>query len=134
MTTPPAPVGPGAARGSSTGLDSALASALAYLAWWLTGLLFLAIERRDRVVRFHAAQAVVVFGALSLLMACTYGAAVALLVVGFASSAARLFFIATNLTWLAAAMLWAWLLWTAIRGEQWRVPGLGWLVDRLAAR
>lgn len=135
MTVPSAPpVGPGAVRGSSTGLDSALASALAYLAWWVTGLLFLAIERRDRVVRFHAAQAVVVFGAFSLVMACTYGAAVALLVIGFASSAARLFFIATNLTWLAAAMLWAWLLWMALRGEQWRVPGLGWLVDRLAAR
>lgn len=132
MSDRPAVV-PGASPGSSTGLDSALASALAYLAWWVTGLLFLAIERRDETVRFHAAQAVVVFGAFTLLMGGTYGAALALLVIGSPTPAARLFLVATNLTWLAAAVLWAWLLWQAIRGERWRVPGLGWLVERLAA-
>jgi uncharacterized membrane protein len=133
MNDPTAAAAPGTPRGSSTGLDPSLASALAYLAWWVTGLLFLAIERRDETVRFHAAQAVVVFGAFTLVMATTYGAALALLLAGSPTPAARLFFVATNLTWRAAAVLWAWLLWSAIRGERWRVPGLGWLVERLAA-
>jgi hypothetical protein len=39
----------------------------------------------------------------------------------------------TNLTWLAGALLWAWLLLKAGRGEVWRVPGTARLVDRLAA-
>ncbi len=50
---------------------------LAYVAGWATGALFLAIERRHPGVRFHAAQAVVVFGGLSGLMAVSYGAALA---------------------------------------------------------
>ena len=62
---------------TSSGLDPQLASALAYLAGWVTGALFLAIEQRHLGVRFHAAQAVVVFGGLSALMAITYAAALA---------------------------------------------------------
>ena len=119
------------AEGTTSGLDARLASVLAYVAGWATGALFLAIERRHRGVRFHAAQAVVVFGGLSGLMALSYGAALA---GAFHSGAAfRVLLAVTNLTWLAGAALWAWLLWKAVRGEVWRVPGTTRLVDRLAA-
>lgn len=126
MTTPAAP-----AEATTSGLDARLASALAYVAGWVTGALFLAIERRHQGVRFHAAQAVVVFGGLSALMAVFYGAALA---GAFHSGTAfRVLLAATNLTWLTGAALWAWLLLKAVRGEVWRVPGTARLVDRLAA-
>ncbi|MGD9904496.1 MAG: DUF4870 domain-containing protein [Vicinamibacterales bacterium] len=125
-----APAGPAGAP--STGLDARLASALAYLAGWVTGVLFLAIERRDAGVRFHAAQSVVVFGALSAVMALTVaGALLAALV---SPPAFRLLMAAANLTWLAGALLWVWLLVQAGRGVRWRVPGTARLVDRLAGR
>ena len=51
---------------SSLGLPSRTASALAYSGWWVTGAIFWLLEREDRVVRFHAAQAIVVFGVAAL--------------------------------------------------------------------
>ena len=120
-----------AAEATSSGLDARLASALAYLAGWVTGVLFLAIERRHAGVRFHAAQAVVVFGGLSAVMALTYLAALAGALVS--GTAFWLLLAVTNLAWLAGAVLWAWLLLKAGRGEVWRVPGTARLVDRLAA-
>jgi uncharacterized membrane protein len=126
MSDPGAP-----AESTSSGLDARLASALAYLAGWVTGALFLAVERRHAGVRLHAAQAVVVFGGLSAVMAFTYLAALAGALVS--ATAFRVLLAVTNLTWLAGALLWAWLLLKAGRGETWRVPGTTRLVDRLAA-
>ena len=51
---------------SSTGLKPNVAGLLCYLLFWLTGLEFLFVERKDRFVRFHAIQSIVVFGVLSL--------------------------------------------------------------------
>ncbi len=40
---------------------------LTYVAGWITGLIFLLIEKEDEFVRFNAAQSVVVFGGLTLI-------------------------------------------------------------------
>jgi len=120
-----------AAEPTSTGLEPQLASVLTYLGGWVTGVLFLAVEQRHLGVRGHAAHAVVVFGGLSVLIALTYAAALAAALLS--GAAFRALLAVTNLTWLAGALLWAWLLFKAMRGETWRVPGTARLVDRLAA-
>jgi uncharacterized membrane protein len=40
---------------------------LCYAGFWVTGIIFLLIERRNETVRRHAAQSTVVFGGLSIL-------------------------------------------------------------------
>jgi uncharacterized membrane protein len=50
----------------TTGLQENVAGMLCYLLGWLTGIIFLVIDKRP-LVRFHAAQSIVVFGALFLL-------------------------------------------------------------------
>jgi uncharacterized membrane protein len=52
---------------SSTGLPSKLANFLAYFFGWISGLIFLFIEKSDSEVKFHAAQSVVFFGSCSIL-------------------------------------------------------------------
>src|SRR5271170_4797255 len=47
----------------TTGLQENVAGLLCYLLGWLTGIIFLLIDKRP-FVRFHAAQSIVVFGAL----------------------------------------------------------------------
>ena len=120
------------AGGSSTGLDPRVASVVAYSAWWVTGLVFLALERSDQSVRFHAAQSVVVFGLASAVIAAAFGAALPLMLVS--GEAARVLMAVANLTWLAAVGLWAWLVFKAASGERWCVPGLAPLVAALARR
>lgn len=56
------------AEGKSTfGLDKNIACALTYVLGWITGLVFFLAEKKDREVRFHAAQSIITFGALSIL-------------------------------------------------------------------
>jgi uncharacterized membrane protein len=130
MSRPPqaAPV----SGGASTGLDPRVAAVVAYSAWWVTGLAFLAVERTDAAVRFHAAQSVIVFGVGSMVIAAAYAAALPLVLVS--GNAARVLMAVANVTWLASVGLWAWLIFKAASGERWCVPGLGPAVARLAGR
>ena len=52
---------------SVTGLPRNTNAALCYLAGWVTGLIFLLIEKKDEFVRFHAMQSIVTFGVLTVL-------------------------------------------------------------------
>lgn len=49
-----------------TGLEPNVAGLLCYVAGWASGLVFLLLEPKDKFVRFHAIQSIVVFGAINL--------------------------------------------------------------------
>lgn len=54
---------------STTGLKPNVAGLLCYLGGWITGIIFLVIEQKNRFVRFHAVQSIVVFGVLTIAIA-----------------------------------------------------------------
>src|SRR5579871_6403607 len=60
-----APAGISEASMSESGLQENVAALLCYVLGWITGLIFLLIDKRP-TVRFHAAQSIVVFGALQI--------------------------------------------------------------------
>jgi len=64
----PAPMGgtPGTASNAKTNVI------LAYLFWWISGLIFLFVAKNDPDVKWNAAQSVVVLGGLWLLSAIFY--------------------------------------------------------------
>ncbi|MGB6484231.1 MAG: DUF4870 domain-containing protein [Candidatus Acidiferrales bacterium] len=51
---------------TQTGLSENVAGLLCYVVGWITGLIFLLIDKRP-FVRFHAAQSLVTFGALNII-------------------------------------------------------------------
>jgi len=55
-----------AAPAAQSGLSENAAALLSYVLGWLTGLIFLLIDRRP-YVRFHAAQSLVTFGGLHII-------------------------------------------------------------------
>jgi uncharacterized membrane protein len=55
------------AKMAAFGLPQNTAAALTYVLGWLTGLVFLLVEKDNRVIRFHAMQSVMFFGALTVL-------------------------------------------------------------------
>ncbi len=65
---PPPPAGwnAGPVAAPASGLQENVAACLSYVLGWLTGIIFLLIDKRP-FVRFHAAQSIVVFGALNIL-------------------------------------------------------------------
>ena len=52
--------------GSTTGLEPNIAGLLCYLGGWITGIVFLVIEQKNKFVRFHALQSIIIFGALTV--------------------------------------------------------------------
>jgi uncharacterized membrane protein len=57
---------PGPVAASSDGLAENVAGLLCYVLGWITGIIFLLIDKRP-FVKFHAAQSTVVFGGLTVL-------------------------------------------------------------------
>ena len=53
--------------GATTKLAPNKAGFLCYVGFWVTGIIFLIIERKDKLVRFHAMQSLVVFGILNII-------------------------------------------------------------------
>ena len=54
---------------SSTSLEPKAAALLCYLGIWITGIIFLIIEQKNRFVRYHAIQSILVFGTYTVVMA-----------------------------------------------------------------
>ena len=52
---------------TSTGLQENVAGLLCYVLGWITGLVFILIERENKFVRFHAMQSIIVFGVLNII-------------------------------------------------------------------
>ncbi|MDD4985018.1 MAG: hypothetical protein PHQ43_04395 [Dehalococcoidales bacterium] len=53
----------------TTELKPNVSGLLCYLGVWVTGIIFLIIERKDRWIRFHAMQSLITFGILSIIIA-----------------------------------------------------------------
>lgn len=125
---PPAPGNaPGAAAGS--GLQENVAALLSYLLGWVTGLIFLLIDKRP-FVRFHAAQSIVVFGGLNILqigLSILLGLSFLLMPGGFS-----LAWYTNRLLGLAGLLLWVFLMVKASQGERTRIPVAADLADKLA--
>ena len=105
---------------TSTGLAPRTAATLAYSAWWITGLIFWLLEREDRFVRFHAAQAITAFGAIALLIILFGGLAGASL--SFLPAAFTPLLLAAFVTWLGGLALWLMAMWKAASGDAFRIP------------
>ena len=52
---------------TSTGMEQNLEGLLCYVLWWVTGIIFLTLEKDNKFVRFHAIQSIVVFGPVTVL-------------------------------------------------------------------
>ena len=52
---------------STTSLKPNVAGLLCYLGFWVSGVIFLFIEKKNKLVRFHAMQSLVTFGILNII-------------------------------------------------------------------
>jgi uncharacterized membrane protein len=119
-------------RGSSTtGLDPNVASALAYLAGPLSGLLVLVAERTNADVRFHAWQSIVGLGALWAIGFLLYVLAFTALFVS--ATGFRVLLWLAVLVWAGWIVLWVMCLLKALRGERWKLPLAGDYAERRAS-
>lgn len=96
---------------TALGIDQNIEAVLCYVLGWLTGIIFLFLEKENRFVRFHAMQALVVFLALFVLS----------LVVGWIPIIGLL----SPVIFLLAVILWILLMVKAFQGEMYKLPWAG---------
>lgn len=102
---------------TSTGLQENVAGLLCYLGAWVTGIIFLILEPKNRFVRFHALQSIVTFGGLSI----------ASLILGVLTGG-PLLFIYLALRWalgMLTFILWIVLMVKAYQGQLYKLPLAG---------
>jgi uncharacterized membrane protein len=97
---------------TSTGLDQNVAGLLCYLLWWVTGIVFLIIEKDSKVVKFHAWQSIFTFVAITVIQ-------IILMFIPFVG------WILGILVWIGSVILWILLMYKAYQGQTWRVPVAG---------
>jgi uncharacterized membrane protein len=125
------PAAPGSHEPTSTGLAPNVAGALAYLFPPIGGVVFFVIEKENRFVRFHAAQAIVVgIGMFAVWVAFM----ILSTILGVVPILGPLFSI---LLWAAIALggfgLWLLLTFRAYLGQEWEVPMVADYARRLLA-
>lgn len=129
MTVDPAAGGPTEnAPRSSTGLPANLAAALAYTFGAISGMILLFAERRSREVRFHAAQSLVVFATLWIVLIIL--SAVLFPVLPFSLWGLTKALI--NLLVLGMVGLWIFLVVSAFQGKHPKLPLVGDLAEKMA--
>jgi len=116
---------------SSTGLDENIASLLAYVAGWVSGLVFFLIEKNSRLVRFHAMQSILL-NILFVVLAVVFGVVITILVIilGQISDAlAAIASILSTLLWLVLLLgiliVWVLCLIKAYGGQMYKLPIIG---------
>ena len=123
--TAPSPPVPTTAS-PTEGLQENIAGLLCYLVGWITGIIFLLIDKRPWV-RFQAAQSIAVFGGLTIIRIAlgTFHFAGGLIGWGF-------FGMLFTLIWLLTLVLWVVLMIKAFQHQTWRVPIAADIADSLA--
>lgn len=106
-----------AEKKEGTGLPKNTAAALCYLLGWVTGIVFLLVEKEDKFVRFHAMQSVVTFGILTI-----------------ASFLPLIGWILSPFIMIVGFILWLALIIKAYQGEEFELPVVGKLARQWLGR
>lgn len=116
---------------SSTGLSARTEAILSYLFWWLGGLVFFVIERKNRFVRFHAAQSIIFFGGVSVLLEVLHLITLIPLL-GFLLYIPISF--ASTIITVIAIITWLFMMFQMYRGRNFRIPIVSGYADSLVNR
>ena len=100
-----------------SGLEPTVAGALAYLLWFVSGILFFIVEKNNAFVRFHALQSIMLFGGFFVIM----------LIFGVIPI---LGFVVNFLLSICAFILWLFLMVKAAQGVAFKLPILGDLAEK----
>ncbi len=103
---------------TSTGLEKNVAAGLCYVFGWVSGLIFLLLEKEDKDIRFHAMQSIIVFGGLNILQMVLTISLLGLPLVPIVG--------------LVGIILWILLMVKGFQGENYKLPFAGDLAEKWA--
>jgi uncharacterized membrane protein len=99
---------------TALGLEENLEAALCYLGIWITGLIFYFVEDKNKLIRFHAMQSILVFLPLMI----------------FAWLFLYIFSWISWILWILVIVLWVILMLKALQGVKYKLPIVGDIAER----
>ena len=103
---------------TSMGLEENVAGLLCYVLGWLSGIVFLILEKDNRTVRYHALQSCIVFGILTVI----------LIIFSFIPSVIGT--ILSIIIWIISLLAWVFLMLKAYQGQMYKVRWVGEYVEK----
>ena len=103
---------------TATGLEEKIAGLLCYVLGWVSGIVFLILEPKNKFVRYHAMQSIITFGALTVV-------SIVLSILGLIPFIGVVFDIIGGLVGALAFILWIVLIVTAAQGKKYKLPWAG---------
>ncbi|KAF5420001.1 MAG: putative membrane protein [Candidatus Methanocomedens sp.] len=97
---------------TSVGLEENIAGLLCYVLGWLTGIVFLVLEKENKFVRIDAIQSLATFLPLSIIA----------WVIGLIPFIGG---VISSLIWILTLILWLILMFKAYKGEMYKLPVVG---------
>jgi uncharacterized membrane protein len=101
------------------------AGLLCYVAGWITGIVFVVLEKKSKFVKFHAWQSIMTFGVLTVVQ-------IILSIIGTIAWATSPFWgpwwfahVLGIIVWVITVGLWIALILLAYQGKMWKVPLAG---------
>ncbi len=101
---------------TSMGLEENIAGVLCYVLGWITGIVFLVLEKENKFVRFHAMQSIATFLPLMVIAWITNLIFMWIPFISWAIS---------TLIWILVLILWLILMFKAYQGEMYKLPIVG---------
>ena len=105
---------------SSTGLEENVAGFLCYVLGFITGIVFLVVEKRSSFVRFHAMQSTTTF--------------LGLFVISMILGVIPILHLLVYPIWILSLILWLILMVKALRGERYLLPIVGKMAEEKTGR
>jgi len=105
---------------TSMNLEENIASLLCYVLAWVTGIVFLLLEKENKTVRFHAMQSILTFLPLTILSSIFWRMSWFIPFMG----------ILYSLTGLLTFILWIVLIIKAYQGEKFKLPIVGDIAEK----
>lgn len=95
--------------------------ALTYVLGFITGIIFLLVEKNNAYVRFHAMQSTITFGALFIIS----------FIAGFIPGLGQLIGMIVS---IVSFVLWLFLMYKAFSGEKYKLPYIGEIAEQQLAK
>ena len=121
---------------TSTGLSANVAGLLCYVGGWISGIVFLVIEKKSTFVKFHAWQSIMTFGVLSVVQIVVFVSRI-LAAIGAAIFSLGLVAVAGvlgTIIWVLMLVLWIILMIQAGTGKMWKLPWAGNWAEKQAGK
>ena len=105
-------------------MSANVAGLLCYVAVWITGIIFVVLEKKSKFVKFHAWQSIMTFGALTVVQI-ILSIIGAIAVATFSFGLWEFAHVLGIIVWVISVGLWIVLMLLAYQGKMWKVPLAG---------